>query len=703
MNIEQLRSQIEQTTSRYNKAKNRRDERSKNFKDLGRDGDLSKVDSKERIISRLKHLGKSSLVGKIRNDEEINLSSLSNVNILERIIGEDDLLGSKYLTDGARVGRAVGRVIDQGSGFGFGTGFLVSPRLLMTNNHVLRTKSEAANSSIQFDYVDGIETNPIVFKITPNDFFITNVSLDYTLVAIEEINVGGIRSDSRGWLRLIPESGKTLVTENASIIQHPGGQTQKVALRNNRITDVVDDFLHYESDTQPGSSGSPVCNDQWELSALHHAGVPKKDAAGKYLLKDGSIWDGSKSTVHLIAWVANEGVRISRIVEDLRSRLSNERLSWSDLLEQAFSPPPRSDHPVYSHLKDKQHSSNTSGISMTQKGNKASITIPLNIDLTMGFGSSNSIANLVHQPSDDQDQPNTELDHDLDREIQSGIREFEDASTRTYFDEEADFQACEEYYQDWPGSATEDDWFDYFSSLVRNTHSTVLSYRRARLQHLYPWIDLRPDELNLRSVYSGERLDAREVLLAELKIERLRNEALKKILSNESLSEEDFELELLALENQFPFNCEHVVPQSWFSKRQPMRADLHHLFTCEPRCNSYRSNIPYWDFSVNPEEARPDHCGLRSDDKFEPEAGHGTVARATLYFILRYPGLVGDHSRELRENRLPILLNWHNDDPADEYEWHRNHAIYEVQGNRNPLIDYPSVSEVINFSRGLGG
>lgn len=37
-----------------------------------------------------------------------------------------------------------------------------------------------------------------------------------------------------------------------------------------------------------------------------------------------------------------------------------------------------------------------------------------------------------------------------------------------------------------------------------------------------------------------------------------------------------------------------------------------------------------------------------------------------------------------------------------DYERHRNQAILEVQGNRNPLIDHPEWAEHIKFSRGLG-
>ncbi|MBP1970793.1 endonuclease I [Virgibacillus natechei] len=40
-----------------------------------------------------------------------------------------------------------------------------------------------------------------------------------------------------------------------------------------------------------------------------------------------------------------------------------------------------------------------------------------------------------------------------------------------------------------------------------------------------------------------------------------------------------------------------VMPQSWFNEQEPMRGDLHHLFTCEPVCNSIRSNYTYHDFA----------------------------------------------------------------------------------------------------------
>jgi hypothetical protein len=64
------------------------------------------------------------------------------------------------------------------------------------------------------------------------------------------------------------------------------------------------------------------------------------------------------------------------------------------------------------------------------------------------------------------------------------------------------------------------------------------------------------------------------------------------------------------------------------------------------------------------------------------------VARATLYFLLRYPGTVRDEARELHGERLAILLDWHRADPAGEHEWHRHMAIAGVNANRNPVVDH---------------
>jgi len=122
---------------------------------------------------------------------------------------------------------------------------------------------------------------------------------------------------------------------------------------------------------------------------------------------------------------------------------------------------------------------------------------------------------------------------------------------------------------------------------------------------------------------------------------------------------------------------------------------------CSPASPSFRGNTSYYDFPDTREVVR-EACGKREEGRFEPGAGKGAVARATHYFLLRYPGQVGDEARELQPERLPILLAWHEAEPVGEYERHRNMAIFELQGNRNPLIDHPEWAQRVAFAAGLG-
>jgi endonuclease I/V8-like Glu-specific endopeptidase len=248
---------------------------------------------------------------------------------------------------------------------------------------------------------------------------------------------------------------------------------------------------------------------------------------------------------------------------------------------------------------------------------------------------------------------------------QEALKEAANASQRKYYDQEADKTSSEKYYGTIPSGLSGQALFDHFNKLISTTHTTPLSYKPA--VYVYPWVDIQEDR-NLTHLYNGDRV------------------------SPEVLIEADFEIDEQEFESSAMYNCEHVVPQSWFGKKNPQRGDLHHLFACTPNCNSFRGNIPYTEFPDWEEKVMQD-CGNREADGFEPKRAKGVVARATLYFMLRYPEV----SVPYKGASLQNLLAWNLEEPPGIYEFHRNAAIQELQGNRNPFIDFPKLASKINF------
>lgn len=240
---------------------------------------------------------------------------------MERILGKSDLFPIAYLQTGLRVGNAVCRLSirnEKGNVLGYGTGFMVSPHLLMTNNHVLETPEVALHSLAEFNYQDDENFMPCPvhsFRLDPERFFLTNEELDFTLVAIKEHTNQDKKVQDFGYIPLQATAGKILEGEYVSIIQHPKGSPKSVTLRENQVSNRLDHFIHYLTDTEPGSSGSPVFNDQWVLVALHHSGVPHPDKKGD--------------------WIANEGIRISSIVNDIAARYHTFAEPQKALLEEA--------------------------------------------------------------------------------------------------------------------------------------------------------------------------------------------------------------------------------------------------------------------------------------------------------------------------------------------------------------------------------
>ncbi|MBT2511438.1 endonuclease [Streptomyces sp. ISL-98] len=632
---------------------------------------------------------------------------------LERLMGRNNLTGVAFLEGGYLAARSIGRVtVRAPAGGHHGTGFMVSPSLLMTNNHVLRSPEEAGRAVIEFNFqagLDGVPLVPVTFALEPQRFFATDRDLDFSVVAVAGVSQQGAQLADFNWLFLDAAQGKVILGEFVNIIQHPNGEPKQLALRENQIVDLLDQFAHYATDTAPGSSGSPVFNDQWEVVALHHSAVPKTDSEGRPLAIDGTVWRPGMGE-HRMAWKANEGVRISRVLQAL-SRLTLTG-NAARLRDELFKPPatPRPSEgalqttaaatarPAADGFAPKPLNGSTQLTSSAAVG----LTVPLRITIGVDLPTpeqptrAQSVAGLPSLGTVAAGQVDgSSAAAAAERDLHAALRNLQLGEGRVYYDGDANRAARDAYYASIDESVNGNALRRALTDLLEETHERRPSYAPSRM--LYPWVDLHPDHL-LRSVYSGKTFTAEELIRADAAAEAARLKGLQEFLLRESTAgSAELAAELDALEASLPFNCEHVVPQSWFAKREPMRGDLHHLFACEPECNSFRGNIPYIDFPGFDEVVRED-CGMREKAGFEPEHSRGAVARATLYFLLRYPKTVGDTAQEFPEERLPVLLDWHENEPVTEYELHRNAAIAEIQGNRNPLIDHPEWARNIDFS-----
>lgn len=268
-------------------------------------------------------------------------NEIEATKVFERIILGNELQDANYLARGARAAKAVARIAicrPNGQQVGWGTGFLIAPGVLITNNHVLPDPGFAARSIAQFQVeldIDGHTQAPMPFGLAPERLFHTSPNLDFTVVAVNPQALNGAAAlDDFGYLPLVSTLGKVAEGEWLTIIQHPNGERKQVCVRENKLLKIDSDVLWYSTDTLGGSSGSPVHNNDWYVVALHHSGVAK-EKDGRIQTIDGRDFDPELDGEHTIKWIANEGIRVSRIVADLHRRSPDH-----PLLRPVFSATP---------------------------------------------------------------------------------------------------------------------------------------------------------------------------------------------------------------------------------------------------------------------------------------------------------------------------------------------------------------------------
>jgi V8-like Glu-specific endopeptidase len=208
----------------------------------------------------------------------------------EKVVGLNNLLSIGWVGRALELAACVCRL---NLPAGAGSGFLIAPDLVLTNHHVLPDEDSAKVAVAEFNYqVDWDGTMEPVRRFTCDPtFFHSNKELDYAIV-----RVNGAPGDLYGFVDLGKRAEAT-VNDFVSIIQHPNGGPKKIAFTDNKVSAVFNDLVQYSTDTEPGSSGSPVFNQDWELVGLHHRGG---GLAGP---------DGKK-------YFTNEAIQIAPVVRD---------------------------------------------------------------------------------------------------------------------------------------------------------------------------------------------------------------------------------------------------------------------------------------------------------------------------------------------------------------------------------------------------
>ena len=146
------------------------------------------------------------------------------------------------------------------------------------------------------------------------------------------------------------------------------------------------------------------------------------------------------------------------------------------------------------------------------------------------------------------------------------------------------------------------------------------------------------------------------------------------------------------------WNREHTWAKSHgnFGTSQGAGTDIHHLRPSDVQVNGARGNL---DFNYGGSKVSGCDGCLRSTNSFEPpDEVKGDVARMLLYMAVRYePGDPVDLELNEQVNngsapyhgKLSVLLEWHEQDPVNNWERQRNEKIQDIQGNRNPFVDHP--------------
>ena len=161
-------------------------------------------------------------------------------------------------------------------------------------------------------------------------------------------------------------------------------------------------------------------------------------------------------------------------------------------------------------------------------------------------------------------------------------------------------------------------------------------------------------------------------------------------------------------------NIEHSLAKSWWgSSKVDAYYDLHNLNPSDANANSAKSNYPLAELDKN--EKLSFNNGVtfvgmatidgKKENAYEPcDKYKGDFARVFMYMFTCYQDYEYKYTwmnyacstyPTLKPWAVELLLKWHEQDPVSEKEVARNNAVYAIQGNRNPFIDFPQLAHYV--------
>ncbi|UQA57428.1 trypsin-like peptidase domain-containing protein [Polyangium aurulentum] len=209
-------------------------------------------------------------------------------------------LEMSFFHQGLRIAASVVRLttLTQGDRSYHGTGFLIAPDTILTNHHVLHDRDGHPVKQVDIWFNFELDAEGRTRSVD-------NYEGDASTIVGEAKHDWAVIRSKKPFNRIYPvldlrPSKPVARGDFVYIVQHPAGQTKKIGLVHNEIVHVTEDRVQYLTDTLPGSSGSPVCNELWQVVALHKRGI-----------------EGDEANGHICK---NEGIHIDRVVERLTVR-----------------------------------------------------------------------------------------------------------------------------------------------------------------------------------------------------------------------------------------------------------------------------------------------------------------------------------------------------------------------------------------------